>query len=59
MKLKITLTRSLIGRKPDQRKTAHALGLHKVGHNVTVEKTNQTIGMVNKIIHLVEVEEIE
>lgn len=58
MKLQITLTRSLVGRKPNQVKTAKALGLHKVGHTTVVPKNNATIGMVNTIIHLVDVEEI-
>ena len=49
MKLKVTLTRSLIARKPNQVKTAHALGLKLVGHSVTVDKTPQSVGMINTI----------
>jgi len=52
------LTRSLIGRKPNQVKTAKALGLHRVGHSVEVPKNDATLGMVNVISHLVEVEEL-
>lgn len=59
MKLKITLTRSLIGRKPNQVKTAKALGLHKVGHSVTIAKNDATVGMANTISHLIEVVEVE
>ena len=59
MKLEITLTRSLIGRKPNHVKTAKALGLHRVGHTVTVNKNDATEGMVNTIIHLVSVREVE
>lgn len=58
MKLQITLTRSLIGRKPNQVKTAKALGLHRVGHQVTVVKNDATLGMVNTIKHLIEVVEL-
>lgn len=58
MKLHITLTRSLIGRKPNQVKTAKALGLHRVGHSVTINKNDATLGMVNTIKHLVEVVEV-
>ncbi len=56
--IRITLTRSLIGRKPNQVKTAKALGLHRVGHSVEVPKNDATLGMVNTISHLVEVEEL-
>lgn len=58
MKLEIKLTRSLIGRKPNQVKTAHALGLKKL-NQVVVKEDNEAIrGMVNTIIHLVEVKEV-
>ncbi len=57
-KVKVTLVRSLIGRKPNQKKTAKALGLSKI--NQTVEKTlNPAVaGMINTISHLVKVEEV-
>ncbi|NMA05239.1 MAG: 50S ribosomal protein L30 [Acholeplasmataceae bacterium] len=58
MKLKITLTRSLITRKPNQRRTAHALGLRKIGQTVVKEKNDAIVGMVNTIKHLVSVEEV-
>jgi large subunit ribosomal protein L30 len=58
-KLKITLTRSLIGYKQDQRATVKALGLGKIGTSV-VQEDNPTIrGMVHKVEHLVKVEEVE
>ncbi|MBQ8928224.1 MAG: 50S ribosomal protein L30 [Oscillospiraceae bacterium] len=54
---KITLVKSLIGCKKDQIATAHALGLKKIG-NVTVQPDNAcTQGKINKIIHLIKVEE--
>ncbi|MDY0075023.1 MAG: 50S ribosomal protein L30 [Acholeplasmataceae bacterium] len=59
MKLKITLKRSLIGRKPNQVKTAHALGLKKVNQSVVKEANEAITGMVNTIIHLVDVQEVE
>lgn len=58
MKLQITLKRSLIGRKPNHVKTAKALGLHRVGHQVTIVKNEATLGMVNTISHLIEVVEV-
>lgn len=55
--LKITLTKSTIGAKPKHVKTAEALGLTKM-HKTVVQKDNAAIrGMVNKISHLVKVEE--
>lgn len=54
--LKITLTRSLIGRPENQRKVARALGLKKT-HDTVVHQGSPTIkGMVNKISHLLTVE---
>ena len=58
-KLKITLIRSLIGYKQDQRATVRALGLGKIGTSV-VQEDNPTIrGMVHKVRHLVKAEEVE
>ena len=55
--LKITLVKSLIGRKDNQIATAESLGLRKVG-DVTVQPDNDaTKGKVAKISHLVEVTE--
>ncbi|MBD5158990.1 MAG: 50S ribosomal protein L30 [Ruminococcus sp.] len=57
MAKKITLTKSLIGRKKDQIATAESLGLRKIG-DVTVQPDNaQTAGKINKISHLIEVTE--
>lgn len=58
-KLEITLKRSVIGRKPDQRKTIQALGLKK-RHQTVVHQDNEAIrGMIKKVGHLVEVKEVE
>lgn len=57
-KLKITLVRSTIGRPDDQIDTVKALGLHKLHSTVIKEDTPVIRGMVNKVKHLVEVEEI-
>ncbi|MBF0709910.1 MULTISPECIES: 50S ribosomal protein L30 [unclassified Gemella] len=56
MTIKVTLTRSTIGRPEKQRKVVQALGLSKM--NQTVEhKDNAAIrGMINKVSHLVTVE---
>ena len=56
-KLKITLKRSLIGRPRDQRETVRCLGLRKINQTVVREDTSSVRGMVNKVQHLVLVEE--
>ncbi len=59
MKVQIKLTRSLIGRKPNQVKTAHALGLRKL-NQVVIKETNDAVnGMIKTISHLVSVSEVE
>lgn len=57
--LKITLVRSLIGRPEVQRRTVRALGLTKLNSSVIQNDTPDIRGKVNKVSHLVEVEEIE
>lgn len=58
-KLKITLTRSLIGRPETQRATVKALGLGKTNSTVVQEDTPAIRGMVRKVEHLVKVEEVQ
>ncbi|MFR5263126.1 MAG: 50S ribosomal protein L30 [Christensenellales bacterium] len=55
--LKITLTKSTIGATPKQRKVVEALGLKKLNHSVELADTPQTRGAIDKVIHLVTVEE--
>ncbi len=57
-KIKVTLAKSVIGRKQDQIATVAALGLKKIGQSVEKEANPQILGMVNKVSHLVKVEEI-
>jgi len=56
-KLKITLKRSTIGYNIKQKLTVRTLGLRKLHQTVEHNDTPQIRGMINKIIHLVEVEE--
>lgn len=56
-KLRITLKRSLIGRKKDQIATISALGLKKINDVVEHNDTPQIRGMINKVNYLLEVEE--
>jgi large subunit ribosomal protein L30 len=57
-KLRITLKRSLIGRPESQRATVKTLGLRKLHQSVEHEDNAAVRGMINKVSHLVEVEEI-
>jgi large subunit ribosomal protein L30 len=56
-KIKITQVKSTIKRPKDQKATIVALGLGRISKSVVVEKTPQIAGMVNKVNHLVKVEE--
>lgn len=57
-KIKITQVKSGIDRSERQKATLVALGLRKVNATVEVEATPQIQGMVNKVSHLVKVENI-
>lgn len=51
--------KSLIDRPKRQRLTMEALGLRKMHASVEHEATPQIIGMINKVKHLVSVEEVK
>ena len=57
--LKITWTKSYIGRPQNQRRVIHALGLRRLNHTVIHGDTPTIRGMVNKVSHLLHVEEVE
>ena len=54
---KITLVKSLIGRRPNQVATAKALGLKKIGQTVVKEENEAIKGMIVTIAHMVKVVE--
>ena len=56
--IKVTLIKSTIGRKADQIATVAALGLHKIRSTVQHNDNPQIRGMVNKVKHLILIEEI-
>ena len=58
-KLKITQVRSTIKRKEKQKRTVEALGLHRLHQSVVKPDVPQIRGMINRVSHLIEVEEIE
>mgnify|MGYP002863070708 CR=1 FL=1 len=56
-KLKITLTKSVIGQKPKTKATVEALGLNKIGKTVELPDNDATKGMIQRVRHMVKVEE--
>jgi len=58
-KLKITWTKSCIGSPRKVRETIHGLGLNRLNQTVIRSDTPEIRGMVKKVIHLVNVQEIE
>ncbi|MDK6862944.1 MULTISPECIES: 50S ribosomal protein L30 [Nosocomiicoccus] len=57
-KVKVTLVRSVIGRPETQKKTVASLGLKKINSSIELEDTAQLRGQVEKVKHLVKVENI-
>ena len=55
MKIKIKQIRSRIGRPVKQKRTLDALGLNKINQEVEHENTDQILGMINKVKHLVKI----
>lgn len=58
MKIKVTQVRSKIGWPKDQKATLESLGLKKIGYSVTMEKNPSNMGQINKVKHLVKIEDI-
>ena len=56
-KIKVTQVKSAIKRTQNQKRTLEALGLKRLGQVVEHENTPNILGMVNKVNHLVSVEE--
>jgi len=57
-KIRITQVKSKNGRPERQKRTLEALGIRKLNHSVDHEATPQILGMVEKVRHLVIVENI-
>jgi large subunit ribosomal protein L30 len=57
-KIKVTLTKSVIGASPKQKKVVEALGLKKMHQSVELEDTPAARGAINKVPHLLTVEEL-
>ncbi len=58
-KLRVTWVRSSSGHKIDQKRTIRALGLRKLGQTVERGDSRSLRGMIDKVRHLVTVEEAE
>jgi large subunit ribosomal protein L30 len=58
-KYKISQVRSAIGRPERQKRTLKALGLRKLHNPVTIDGTPQVLGMIAKVKHLLDVEEVK
>ncbi len=58
-KLNITQTKSVIDRPKSQKLTIEALGLGRPNYSKIHNDTPQIRGMINKVSHLLKVEEIE
>ena len=56
-KLEITQIKSIIGGNQVQRDVVRSLGLKRIGHTVVRSADAVTVGMVNKVPHLLKVEE--
>ncbi len=56
--LKVTLVKSAIGYSSRQKGTVRALGLRRLGQTVEHQDTPVIRGMINKVSHLVRIEEL-
>ena len=54
--IKVTQTKSTIGRAKRHVACVRGLGLRKIGHTVEVEDTPSVRGMINKVYYMVQVE---
>lgn len=58
-KIKITLVKSPIGYSQRQRKVVDSLGLRKMGRSVELSDTPVIRGMINKVSHLLKIDEVD
>ncbi len=58
-KLRVTLKKSLIGSTKSQRATVAGLGLKRPNQERILDNTPAIRGMVKKVIHLVDVQELD
>ena len=58
-KIKVTQVKSSIKRLQNQKRTLEALGLKRIGQVVEHENTPNILGMIDRVKHLVSVEEVK
>lgn len=58
-KIKVTLRKSMIGRPEKHRKVLRGMGLTRINKTVQLENTPAIRGMIRKVSHMVEAEEIK
>ena len=58
-RLRVTQRRSLIGRPKDQKVTMRRLGIHRINGSVLKEDRPDIRGMIEKVRHLVTIEEVD
>lgn len=58
-RIRVTQVRSSIGTKPKQRGTLRALGLGRIGKSHVLEDTPDVRGQLQKVPHLIEIEELD
>jgi large subunit ribosomal protein L30 len=58
-RLRVTQVRSVIDRPRDQKDTIRRLGLHRIRDSVVKDDRPEIRGMLDKVRHLVRVEEVE
>jgi len=57
-RLKVTQVRSVIDRPKDQKDTVRRIGLHRINDSVVKDDRPEIRGMIDKVRHLVTVEEV-
>ena len=58
-KIKVTQTKSLIGRKKNHRLSVKGLGLRRIGDSKILEDTPSVRGMVSQVDYLLNIEEVK
>ena len=58
-KIKVKQVKSSIKRLQNQKRTLEALGLRRIGQVVEHEDTPNILGMIDRVKHLVSVEEVK
>ena len=56
--LKVTLTKSTIGRLKSHKACVRGLGILRIRHSVVVSDTPENRGMINKVSYMLNVEEV-